>query len=359
MPIAGGSVTQLATGLSSPAALALGDTSAFWTEPGAPVGCCLRVGAGSVKQVSLGGGIVSTTISGLDAPAGLSVGSANLVWTEAGRIGKASPDGSSVATLASGIGSDMVRIAVDQTSVYALDGDYIKKLPLAGGTVEVLASARLGSIGDSSMWNLDIATDGTNVYWTIKENVGLPTVQKVPISGGAPVTLASEPAMEWGPQDSYRRIVVDSQHVYWSSSGKSGPISGAVKKVPISGGSVTTLVDYPYLADFSVDGSNVYFSELASNAGSIRKVSLSGGVVSSPMTTRPAWVLANDASRLYWIDERYGMVGLMSKTGDIETAPTFIPGALQLDWRALEGLFVDSSGLYVTETHTGNIYFVY
>jgi hypothetical protein len=87
--IAGGSVTPLATGLglptdlNLPVALAVDTASAFWTEPAGPVGCCLRIGSGSVKRVPLAGGAVRDVISALDAPAALAIDAANLVRTDA------------------------------------------------------------------------------------------------------------------------------------------------------------------------------------------------------------------------------------------------------------------------------------
>ena len=365
VPITGGTVTELATGLGVPAdlnrpvSLAINATSAFWTEPGGPVGCCLRIGTGVIKRVALSGGAVSTVLSGLDAPAALAVDALNVVWAETWRVGKAPLGGGSVTTLASGIASNLACIAVDQTNLYTLDGDYIKKVPLAGGTVEVLASARLGSINDLSLTNQDIATDGTHVYWTIKSTIGPPLLQKVPVAGGTPVTLVAEATIA-NPQDCRWRIAVDAQNVYWSASGTSGPISGAVKKVPISGGTVTTLVDYPYLMDFTIDGTSVYFSEFGSSPGSIRKAPLSGGTSTSVLASTAAWVLSNDPARLYWIDLQHSMIGWLAKTAAAGTAAALLPGTLLLDPRsAFEELTLDGGFIYITETQTGSIYSVY
>ena len=358
VPLTGGSADMLAIVAGNPntganrASLVLDATNAYWTEQTATGGCCLQVGAGSVKQVPLAGGSITTLVTGLDSPGALAVDAANLVWAEPWRLGRAALDGSSVKTLASGISSGMSPIAVDSSNVYVLDGDYIKKVPLAGGTMEKVTSAHSGTIGDLSVVNQDIATDGVNIYWTT-EGTGTgygPTIQKVSVLGGPTVTLASDSAYS-DPQGSRWRILVDTQNVYWSTS-------GAVKSVPISGGTITTLVVDPQFVDFTIDASNVYFSLLGKNV--INKVPLGGGTISAVQQLAEPWVLINDASHLYWIDLLSNGIMETTKTTVPGTLATSLPGTLWFDpLIAFEGLSIDSGGLYVTETQTGNIYRLY
>jgi hypothetical protein len=127
VPTGGGSVTSLATGLSSPTSLQIGAGMAFWTEAGAFQGCCRQMGSGSIRQVPLVGGTASTVVGNLDAPTALAVdASTNIVWAELWRVAKAATGGTTV-TLASGISSDLPRIAADQAGLYVLDGDLINK----------------------------------------------------------------------------------------------------------------------------------------------------------------------------------------------------------------------------------------
>jgi hypothetical protein len=221
-------------------------------------------------------------------------------------------------TLATGIeflpqlfASDMARIAVDQFNVFILDGGLIKVVPLAGGTIEKLASAHLGSIADFSRRNMDIVADDTSVYWTVGGMGASPVVQKVAIGGGAPVTLAPVSSTT-NPQDCYWRIAIDAQNVYWSQGSTTHRVGCAVKKVPINGGAVTTLVDIAFLADFTVDGVDVYFSELQSPT--IQKTSIDGGPLTLVAEGSAApLVLINDANNPYWIDLQFDTIGRISK----------------------------------------------
>lgn len=363
--LAGGSVTVVAGGLGLPAdlnqpiGLAIEGGSAFWTEPVTVSGCCVRLGIGSIRQVALTGGVISTVADGVDAPGAIAVDAANLVWSEVWRVATAGRSGGPTSTLASGISGNLVRISANASTVYLLDGSLIKTIPIAGGKVEKLASAHLGAVADLSLISQDIATDGTNVYWTVLPIMGAPIVQKVAVSGGTPVTLANE-AIVANPQDCEWRIAVDAESVYWSSGSATSPVGCAVKKVAIGGGAVTTLVDLPYLVDFTIDATNVYFSELGSNPGAVQKVPINGGAASTVATNVVAWVLSNDANHLYWLDPRpnFASIAWISKAvGTPTSAAIGIPILLSMDpFIATDALVADPSGLYFTETQTGSIY---
>jgi hypothetical protein len=128
------------------------------------------------------------------------------------------------------------------------------------------------------------------------------------------------------------------------------------RDVPLDGGTTTTLVEDAYLADFTVDGTNVYFSELGSNPGSIQQISVGGGAIKPFATDVVGAVLVNEAAHVYWNDPRSATVFRLPKAGGAGTTPVGFQLASATDQTlALDGLSVDSNGLYCSEAQAGNI----
>jgi hypothetical protein len=360
VPLGGGGVTTIASGIGvpsqaqSPVALAINATSAYWTEAGAFGGCCLQAGIGTLKQVALAGGAVTVIASDLDAPTAIAADDTNLVWTEAWRVAASPIAGGNTTTVASGIAGNLPRITADATTVYVLDGDFIKTIPIAGGQVGKLAVAHGGSIGDISLANQDLVTDGSSVYWTVGVGgVAPPVVQKVAVTGGAPTTLSAEGVYS-SPQECYWRIALAGGNVYWSAgASQATPVGCTVKKVPLNGGPTTTVVEVPFMRDFAVDANNVYFSEF--HVGTIQRVPVGGGTPTTVISAL-AWVLASDANRLYWMDALNNNVEAAPKAGTGSNGPIVLPVTLASDTMiAAEGLAVVAGGLYATSTQSGDI----
>ena len=72
---------------------------------------------------------------------------------------------------------------------------------------------------------------GRYVYW-VDQNSG--TVNKVPVDGGTVTTLARG-------QNTPLALAVAAAHVYWIDAGPAGTPNGTVNEVPVGGGPVTTL----------------------------------------------------------------------------------------------------------------------
>jgi hypothetical protein len=348
VPLAGGSVATLASGLGGAVSLRVTASGLLYSDTGPSSGCCLQTGLGSLKSVPLGGGPVSTVVAGLDAPAALDADADHLVWSELSRVGASPAAGGPTNTLASGIANSLARIAADQNNIYVLDGELIKAVPLAGGKVERLAGATavIGNFGPGNV-NGDIVTDGTNVYWTA-DGAG-PTVRSVPVTGGAPITLAVD-GLDTSTQPCYWRIAVDAQNVYWTSNQTTSPIGCSVRKVPLGGGAATTIVDYPYLRDFTVDGGNVYFSELGGRT--LQKIGTDGGTATPVVSGVSPWVLVSGMGRLFWLDPKGPGPAFVSETGG-----TPVPlGCLHSDPSLVtDALAVDPSGVYCAEGQAGFI----
>jgi sugar lactone lactonase YvrE len=135
LPTGGGTPATLASGQALPAHVALSATGLYWVDYGtcAPVDDAGDLGCfGSVMTVPLDGGAVATLASGLTSPNRIAVDPAGVYVTSgaAGTVLKLPYDGGAPFTLAVAQG-DTEGIAVDSTSVYFTDytGRVVKLSP--------------------------------------------------------------------------------------------------------------------------------------------------------------------------------------------------------------------------------------
>ena len=172
VPIAGGSVTALATAQSAPLAIALDSTTVYWVS----------YGAGTISSVLKSGGSTTVLVTGQHDPTALVVHSGVMYWTTymGGTVMKANVNGSSPAQLASG--------------------------QAGAGT---------------------IATDGTNLFWaTVSTNPGgsvapdyVPMLMTLALPSGTPTLVIDSPATG---------LVVDSTNIYWTDT-EAGTVSQVAK----------------------------------------------------------------------------------------------------------------------------------
>lgn len=116
---------------------------------------------------------------------------------------------------------------------------------------------------------VQFVVSGGNVFWTEGQHdpadAALPDgkVMMRPLSGGAPITLAPN-AQTPTPLQDPQGIAVDGTHVYWTETA-----AGNVKRVPMAGGAVETLVTgATNPTSITISGGRVYFAEYGSwNAG--------------------------------------------------------------------------------------------
>src|SRR3989338_8856135 len=183
-----------------------------------------------------------------------------------------------------------------------------------------------------------IAVDSTNTYWTDYATSG--TVKKVSISGGTVTTLASGLNK---PLD----IAVDSTNVYWTEYNS----SGTVKKVSISGGTVTTLasgLNNP--ASIAIDSTNVYWTE-NNSSGTVKNVSISGGTVTTLASGQSyPYGIAVDSTNVYWTE--FTTTGTVKKVSISGGTVTTLASGLNEPW----DIAIDSKNVYWTENNsTGTV----
>jgi hypothetical protein len=175
-----------------------------------------------------------------------------------------SADGGPPSILAAQLFGPSAPVADDTFVYWATSGSdvsgsgpsVIARMSVGGGTVQTLISGQ-------SQPSL-VAVDETQVFWFAGVSgmpVGPASLLSMSKSGGTPATLATE---DGGPL----LMTSDGTSVYWTAT--FGTNGTALKKVGVSGGTVTTLVSAPDIGGFAVDATSVYWTN-HSNSGFIAR----------------------------------------------------------------------------------------
>jgi hypothetical protein len=276
----------LASGQPSPTDIVVNATDVYWDTFGP---------SETVMTVPSGGGTPMTVATGQPGSAYLALSATGVYWT--------------TATMGMSCCPPMLFCKFSVT-----------KAPLGGGSPVSLVSSA------SCVLPTGLAADATNVYWF---DLMAKTIYMVPSGGGtavasvsttsAPFLTAAGGYLFWGDTGIYQAqiggtsnhiatttsvvtgLAVDGTSVYWTDG-------DAVAKVPIGGGTVTTLAmaQKPKLA--ATDAAYVYYVE----NGTLKKVPTVGGAV-VPLAPCAAAGLAVDATHVYWTDTTAGTVNRVAK----------------------------------------------
>jgi hypothetical protein len=196
----GGTAATLATTTWSPAALALDATSVYWTS------------GNYVAKMPQTGGDPALLADGPWVGTAIAIDADSVYWTDQGNdytpgtVLKVPLSGGSTVVLA----ADQPwahAVTVDETYTYWLTWDGLMKVNKHGGTSEKAAISPNGDKGQ-------VVLDATSIYWTTNGGPGpYPngTVRKMPLAGGSAQVLASG-------QESPMGIAVDATSVYWITS---------------------------------------------------------------------------------------------------------------------------------------------
>jgi hypothetical protein len=213
--------TTIAAGQSRPQGIALDAANVYWVNSG-------NYGAsdGSVVEMPLSGGVPVTLASGRNAPGALILAASRLVWTEAGGLWTVGLSGGTPTSIASPSPGGFGMLAFDGTDVYWTNADgtggTIQKVPLSGGAQVTLAPT--GSVS----WPTGIAVDSTAVYWATLYTGGTEnswgTIVRAALDGSAPCTIYS--GAQPGGTAHPMAIAVDSTSIYWTGQG------GVMKATP-------------------------------------------------------------------------------------------------------------------------------
>jgi hypothetical protein len=283
VPVGGGPTATLAGGAAPLAIDSTGVycTNQFSTNP-----------APAILKMPLGGGAPAVIASLSILPAAIAVDATGVYWTSPGRGQVYFQDAGA---------SELSRLLAPGS---------VMKISLDGGLPTVLASGQVG-VGA-------IAIDENNVYWTAGTvvNFGTPqfrresSVVKMPLGGGTPATFVS------GQIDSFR-IAVDAANIYWLNrgTGENGYTDGSVMKASLTNGlPITLATGQVNLTDMAIDATSVYWATMGSpqddgtggyvGDGAVMKVPLAGGTPTTIASGQlAAAALAIDATSVYWAND--------------------------------------------------------
>jgi hypothetical protein len=193
-----------------------------------------------------------------------------------------------------------------------------------------------------------LSVDATNVYASTQTSI-----VKVPIAGGAPVTLVSVSSQD----DSIEGLAVSSDSVYWSESGESdGGSEVLILSVPIAGGTVATIAtESGFASALATDATSLYWSGSATTGtcpappcSTLSKAPLAGGtpLLLSSNAGNPTYLAFDDAN-VYWSTSDGRLLKEPKSGGSVTTLADFST--------SIVGLGLQGSTLY-WGTSGGDVY---
>lgn len=193
----GGGYTTIASGQTNVWGVAVDSENVYWTSQGPPAAVSKAPVGGGAPTVLVGPGSASwiTVSGGQVLYSGFGNGNGAALLMSVPVVG-----GTATTLFTPNPNNSVGAIASDGTNAYFVTTDgIVGKVPLAGGAAVTLAAT--GSFIDS------VAVDTTDVYWTSQYGIA-----RVPVGGGAVSTIATAQSNPSG-------LVVDANNVYWSNMG--------------------------------------------------------------------------------------------------------------------------------------------
>ena len=244
----GGGYALLASGLVSPKGIAVLGSTAYVADYGAKV----------IYGLSIDGGTPAVLVSGLVAPTQVTTSNGLVYFGDNGDL-TAGLYGELIGVFVDGGTADTVTTlsgpsaeAVDSAGVYWVDSatSTLFSAPFDGGMPVHLAMS-------SSSYG--VATDADHVYWT--ETAG-DIYERLKSDGGV-LHLASGEPFPWG-------ITTDGQNVYFVDYNNGLGTTGHLKRVPVDGGTVVTLANGGPMVGVALDSQCVYWTSTGTSASVLR-----------------------------------------------------------------------------------------
>jgi hypothetical protein len=160
----------------------------------------------------------------------------------------------------------------------------VESMPITGGAPSTVAAVPGGGNPES------IAVDSSYVYFTAEISLtNSDGLYRVPLDGGTIVTLGSDGTGAGGALG----LAIDSRNAYWFSN-----LDQAIHRVPLDGGTDVTLASAG-VEGLATDGTNVYWAQPAQ--GTIMKVPVTGGTPTTLASGQGSpRAIAVDSAYVYW-----------------------------------------------------------
>ncbi|AUX26362.1 hypothetical protein SOCEGT47_069230 [Sorangium cellulosum] len=209
---------------------------------------------------------------------------------------------------------------------------------LGGACVDSVCQPVL--LGTGPEHAFDVAVDATDAYWTSQgpEGAGDGAVSRVSLRDGGvstPIAVA---------QPVPRGLAIDDVNVYWANSG-----DGTVMRAPKAGGDAVPFASEQSPQDIAVDGTYVYWTNFN---GQVMKAPVDGSGAPIELFAGPQTPdgIGLDGAHVYWVNRT---------DGEVRRAPIDGPGtasALLHDGPAnATDIAVDATHVYWTNFETGEV----
>lgn len=275
--------TVLASGQNGATGITVDANNVYWVAPGV------------VMEVPIGGG-TAVTLASAQQPGDVKVNATTVYWSLELNAGIYSVpiDGGSVSpNLEQGnnfTNIDATELILTSADIYFGGGNTgVAYIPLGGGVPQPVGGGQPGA-------PFELASDANNVYFTAKNGAG--EVAYVSLSTGQPTVLVYDGAV------TPRGVAVDSTYVYWLDQA-----GGTVNRVPIAGGTSTTLATgQASPTGLAYDSGNLYWTNYVAN-GSVMKMPAVGGCMQPIATSQGLpYHIVVDATSVYWTTSGDGTV---------------------------------------------------
>jgi len=286
--------TTLASGQSTPSNIAHDDKYVYWTN---------AVQNGAIMRVSKAGGAPEIVAPSVNPPGGLAVDPSAIYWSEmtgnssVWRLDKSGlGDGGAPFALATGQGTSLTLTVDDGVWVYWCTSSTVRRVPKAGGTIEVVASNMMQPGG--------IVSDLGILFWT---DVIAGIVYNFDTPDGPLLTMATEQSFPTG-------IAADFTTLYWTNmtAGADAGTSGVMSMSKMATVPVVLAATGAGALGIAQSGPYVYWANNVN--GTVMRVSKAGGVPDKLAEGQgaPAGIVV-DSTWVYWTSRDDGKVMRVAK----------------------------------------------